>query len=107
MALLEIQNVSSGYGEVQILWDVSLRLERGKLTALVGSNGVGKTTLLRTVMGLLKASQGSILFRMSYGFLFRGACCRIHCHVDAVWWDPELSKLFCPSTTISNQRIKS
>ena len=62
MALLEIQNVSSGYGEVQILWDVSLRLERGKLTALVGSNGVGKTTLLRTVMGLLKASQGSIVF---------------------------------------------
>jgi branched-chain amino acid transport system ATP-binding protein len=62
MALLEIKNVSSGYGEVQILWDVSLNLERGKLTALVGSNGVGKTTLLRTVMGLLKPSQGSILF---------------------------------------------
>jgi branched-chain amino acid transport system ATP-binding protein len=62
MALLEIQNVSSGYGEVQILWDVSLDLERGRLTALVGSNGVGKTTLLRTVMGLIKASQGSIIF---------------------------------------------
>jgi branched-chain amino acid transport system ATP-binding protein len=62
MALLEVQNVSSGYGEVQILWDVSLELERGKLTALVGSNGVGKTTLLRTVMGLLKPSQGSITF---------------------------------------------
>ncbi|MBC8448058.1 MAG: ABC transporter ATP-binding protein [Chloroflexi bacterium] len=62
MALLEIQNVSSGYGEVQILWDVSLRLERGKLTALVGSNGVGKTTLLRTVVGLLKPWQGAITF---------------------------------------------
>jgi branched-chain amino acid transport system ATP-binding protein len=62
MALLEIQNVSSGYGEVQILWDVSLKLERGKLTALVGSNGVGKTTLLRTVMGLLRPSQGAITF---------------------------------------------
>ena len=62
MALLEIQDVSSGYGEVQILWDVSLKLERGKLTALVGSNGVGKTTLLRTVMGLIKPSQGSITF---------------------------------------------
>lgn len=62
MALLEIQNLSSGYGEVQILWDVSLNLERGKLTALVGSNGVGKTTLLRTVMGLLKPAQGSIVF---------------------------------------------
>ena len=62
MALLEVQNVSSGYGEVQILWDVSLRLERGKLTALVGSNGVGKTTLLRTVVGLIRPWQGSIVF---------------------------------------------
>ena len=63
MALLQIQNVSSGYGQVQILWDVSLELEPGKLTALVGSNGVGKTTLLRTVVGLLKPWQGSIAFR--------------------------------------------
>ena len=62
MAFLEVQNVSSGYGEVQILWDVSLKLEAGKLTALVGSNGVGKTTLLRTVVGLLKPWQGSIRF---------------------------------------------
>jgi branched-chain amino acid transport system ATP-binding protein len=62
VALLEIQNLSSGYGEVQILWDLSLELERGKLTALVGSNGVGKTTLLRTVMGLVKPWQGSVTF---------------------------------------------
>ncbi len=62
MALLEIQNVSSGYGEVQILWDVSLELERGKLTALIGSNGVGKTTLLSTAVGLLKPWRGSITF---------------------------------------------
>jgi branched-chain amino acid transport system ATP-binding protein len=62
MALLEIQNVSSGYGQVQILWDVSLELERGKLTALVGSNGAGKTTLLRTAVGLVKPWQGTVLF---------------------------------------------
>lgn len=62
MALLEIRNVSSGYGEVQILWDVSLTLEPGKLTALVGSNGAGKTTLLRTALGLIKPWQGSITF---------------------------------------------
>jgi branched-chain amino acid transport system ATP-binding protein len=60
MTLLEVRNLSSGYGELQILWDVSLQLERGKLTALVGSNGVGKTTLLRSVMGLVKPWQGSI-----------------------------------------------
>ena len=62
MALLEVQGISSSYGEVQILWNASLELERGRLTALVGSNGAGKTTLLRTVMGLLKPSQGSITF---------------------------------------------
>jgi len=62
MAFLEINNVSSGYRDVQILWDVSLELERGKLTSLVGSNGVGKTTLLRTVMGLVRPWQGSVTF---------------------------------------------
>lgn len=62
MAFLQIENVSSGYGEVQILWDVSLQLERGKLTALVGSNGVGKTTLLRTLVGLLKPWKGKVTF---------------------------------------------
>ena len=43
MPVLEIENLDSGYGEVQILWDVSLSLEKGKLTALVGGNGVGKS----------------------------------------------------------------
>ncbi|HET91831.1 MAG TPA: ABC transporter ATP-binding protein [Chloroflexi bacterium] len=62
MAFLEIRDTSSGYGELQILWDVSLELERGKLTALVGSNGVGKTTLLRTVVGLIKPWHGAITF---------------------------------------------
>jgi len=61
--VLEVQNVSSGYGEVQILWGVSLRLEAGKLTTLVGSNGVGKTTLLRTVTGLIRPWEGKIFFQ--------------------------------------------
>ncbi len=62
MALLEVENLVSGYGEVQILWGASLKLEQGKLTTLVGSNGVGKTTLLRTVMGLLRPWQGKVTF---------------------------------------------
>jgi branched-chain amino acid transport system ATP-binding protein len=62
MAILEIKDVSSGYGEVQILWDSSLSLEKGKLTCLVGGNGVGKTTLLRTVMGLIRPWNGTITF---------------------------------------------
>lgn len=63
MAVLEVREVVSGYGEVQILWGPSLKLEEGKLTCLVGSNGAGKTTLLRTVMGLLKPWSGSIWFQ--------------------------------------------
>lgn len=62
MALLEIKDVTSGYGDVQILWGSSMMLEKGKLTCLVGGNGVGKTTLLRTVMGLLRPWNGTILF---------------------------------------------
>lgn len=62
MPLLEIENLSSGYGEVQILWDVDFSLEEGRLTSLVGANGAGKTTLLRTIMGLLRPWNGSIRF---------------------------------------------
>ncbi len=62
MSILEIRNVSTGYGEVQILWGASLSLEEGKLTSLVGANGAGKTTTLRTVMGLLKPWQGGVFF---------------------------------------------
>lgn len=62
MSVLDVNGIASGYGEVQILWNTSIKLEKGKLTSLVGSNGVGKTTLLRTVMGLIKPWQGSIVF---------------------------------------------
>jgi branched-chain amino acid transport system ATP-binding protein len=63
MAILEVQDLISGYGEVQVLWGTSLKLEKGKLTTLVGSNGVGKSTLLRSVMGLLRPWKGSINFQ--------------------------------------------
>jgi len=62
MAILDVKNVVSGYGDVQILWDVSLELRQGKLTSLVGSNGAGKTTLLRTVTGLIKPWGGTVTF---------------------------------------------
>jgi len=62
MAILEVHDVYSGYGDVQILWGASLGLEEGKLTSLVGGNGVGKTTLLHTIMGLIKPSKGRVLF---------------------------------------------
>jgi branched-chain amino acid transport system ATP-binding protein len=62
MAILEVRNLASGYGEVQILWGVDISLQEKKLTCLVGGNGVGKTTMLRTVMGLLHTWNGSVWF---------------------------------------------
>ncbi len=61
--MLELQNVSSGYGEVQVLWDISMKMEEGALTTLIGSNGAGKTTTLRTIMHLIKPWSGKILFK--------------------------------------------
>jgi branched-chain amino acid transport system ATP-binding protein len=63
MAILEITGLDSGYGEVQILWDMAISLEEGRLTSLVGGNGVGKTTLLRTVMGSIKPWKGSVKYQ--------------------------------------------
>jgi branched-chain amino acid transport system ATP-binding protein len=62
MAILEIRDLDSGYGEVQILWGASLSLNEGMFTSLVGGNGVGKTTLLRTIMGLNRPWSGSVWF---------------------------------------------
>ena len=62
MALLEVRDITSGYGELQILWGASMAVEKGQLTALVGSNGVGKTTLLRTIVGQIKPWQGQVFF---------------------------------------------
>ncbi len=62
MITLQVKELESGYGEVQILWGLSLQLEQGRLTSLVGSNGSGKTTLLRTVTGLVPAWKGNVFF---------------------------------------------
>ena len=60
--MLRIQGLSVGYGESQILWDVHLHVPEGQVVCLMGRNGVGKTTLLKSVMGLLAAQAGTIMF---------------------------------------------
>ncbi len=60
--ILEVCDLESGYGDMQILWGANLALQEGKLTALVGANGAGKTTLLRTIMGQVNASRGQVTF---------------------------------------------
>ena len=58
--MLEVRGLEAGYGDTQVLWDVSLRVDDGEMVALVGSNGAGKTTLLSTISGLIRARKGTI-----------------------------------------------
>ncbi|MCE5252627.1 MAG: ABC transporter ATP-binding protein [Actinomycetia bacterium] len=60
--MLEIEGLSTGYGRVQVLWDLCLKVEEGEFVALVGANGAGKTTLLKTISGVIKPWSGSITF---------------------------------------------
>lgn len=60
--ILELKQVRSGYGDVEILHGVSLEVHEGQIVSILGPNGAGKTTLLKTVMGVIRASGGAISF---------------------------------------------
>jgi len=61
-SLLAVESLEAGYGEVQVLWDVSLKALRGQLTAIVGANGAGKTTTLRAIAGTITPWGGRVIF---------------------------------------------
>jgi branched-chain amino acid transport system ATP-binding protein len=58
---LSVSNLQAGYGDVQVLWDVSIEVGAGELVCIIGSNGAGKTTLMRCVSGLLAPTAGRIV----------------------------------------------
>jgi len=60
--VLEIDALEAGYGEVQVLWGLSLKARRGELTAIVGANGAGKTTTLRAIAGTIAPWRGRVRF---------------------------------------------
>ena len=60
--LLTVDNVSSGYGLTKVLRNVSMHVETGEVVSVVGANGVGKSTLLRTITGLVHPTEGQIVF---------------------------------------------
>ncbi|MDR5704244.1 MAG: ABC transporter ATP-binding protein [Armatimonadota bacterium] len=60
--MLLVESINVAYGDLQVLWDVSLSVREGELVALIGANGAGKTTTLRAITGLLRPRSGRILF---------------------------------------------
>ena len=60
--MLEVDNINVFYAKVQALWDVSFKVDKGEMVTIVGANGAGKTTILKTISGLLHPSSGAIKF---------------------------------------------
>lgn len=60
--MLKLEGINAGYGDVQILWNINLDIRAGSITALIGANGVGKTTLIRTIAGAIAPKSGKIVF---------------------------------------------
>ena len=60
--MLDIRNINVFHGDVQVIWDVSFNVREGEIVALIGANGAGKSTILRTISGLLRPASGEILF---------------------------------------------
>jgi len=65
MSLLEVSGLQSGYGQSQVLFGIDLSVGEGEAATLLGRNGMGKTTTVRTIMGLIKPMAGSIRFNSS------------------------------------------
>jgi branched-chain amino acid transport system ATP-binding protein len=62
MALLEVRNIDVFYGDVQVVFGLSLNVEEGEVVSIIGGNGAGKSTLLRTISGLMHPSNGEVAF---------------------------------------------
>ncbi len=60
--MLELRDVTSGYGPIEVLHEISLKVNEGEIATLIGANGAGKTTLLMTICGAPRARAGQILF---------------------------------------------
>ena len=61
-ALLEVEALQAGYGDVQVLWGIGLKVMRGRVTTLLGATGAGKTTSLRAITGSIRPRGGRVLF---------------------------------------------
>jgi branched-chain amino acid transport system ATP-binding protein len=101
--LLEVKQISVGYGDIQILHRVSLKIERGEMVSVLGANGAGKTTLLLTLSGVLRPTEGEIYFLNR-----RIDCLEPHLIVQkGVVRIPEGRKIFQEMTVLENLELGS
>lgn len=98
MALLEVKNVTAGYGDTEILRDVSIEVADGEMVTIIGPNGAGKSTVMKTIFGLLHPRTGSVHFNgedisalQPYEIVERGMC-----------YVPQVSNVFTDLTVSEN-----
>ena len=99
--VLDIADLSSGYGEAMVLRDISLSIRHGEIFALLGKNGMGKSTLLKTVLGFLRAKRGRIK-------LFGDDVTALPTHLiarKAIAYTPQEQTLFQDLTVEDNLRL--
>lgn len=60
--MLTVKGLNAGYGSINILWDINFELRDGEIVAILGSNGAGKTTMVRAITGMIKPASGSVVF---------------------------------------------
>jgi branched-chain amino acid transport system ATP-binding protein len=99
--MMTLERVAAGYGDTTVLWDVSMEVRPGEAVALLGRNGMGKTTTLRAIMGLNPAREGRITFKgRDITHLAPFAIAR-----SGIGYAPEGRQLFAPLTVVQNLRI--
>jgi len=101
--MLRVQNLNFSYGDLQVLWDVSIEVQEGEVVTVVGANGAGKSTLLKNISRLLRPRSGSITFNDTDTLR-----CEAHEVVElGVVQVPEGRKIFPQMTVTENLRMGS
>jgi len=99
--ILKVNNLETGYGSIQVLWGINLEVNEGSLVALVGANGVGKTTFMKTLIGVVKPWNGTISF-MGKDITYLESEDRVKMGISLV---PEGRQLFYGMTVEENLRM--
>lgn len=96
--MLQVQNLRAGYGNLEVLRNVSLHVAPGEIVVLIGANGAGKSTLMNTIAGLLRPREGKVLF-LGKPIQWRRASEIVMRGISLV---PEGRQLFAPLTVLEN-----